>query len=142
MDTKKWQENSRKFAKLLAEFKVTNNISNEDLVKFLVINASEYQALYNKDTAVGEINDELINLYDILEKVVIAYIQDHPNILSTLIYERDTQMSDPNWVKPDVYPHNTFGLAIEDIISKAQGIKTQTDLYCGFTVGNKNISVF
>ena len=146
MDAEKWKEDSRKFAKLLSEFKVTNNISNEDIVKLLIRNASQYQSLYNSDENNilyynDAINDELLNLYTLIENNVIDYIIEHPLILTQIINDRNKQMEDPNWVRPDVYPQTVFSVTIEDIISKLKGNNYQNDLYCGFKVGNKEISI-
>lgn len=145
MDKEVWSKNSREFAKLLFGFKINNKLSNEDIVKLLIQKASDYQSLCNEDYSRHEYDEplyiELTNLYDKLTETVLDFMNENPKIIERIKSEKQKQVDDENWVNKDIEPHITFGLTIEDILSKLNGNMYTADLYCGFTVGNKEISI-
>lgn len=140
--------------KTLSVFQKENNISDRKMMSLLVREACRYREQSeidnNKDwdeslkekeeqfkSQCKPTYDILWELYMKLEQEVANFLIEHPDVIKNLQEIRDSQL-DTKRVSPIV----GFGFGFDDVFERLKkGMPGGMDMYCGFNIGNKQVSI-
>lgn len=146
-------------SKFLTEFQSKNNLSDNEMIFWLTrevckikdnipypAESKEWDKAYKeKEKEFAEKTKPtysiLWDLYKILEQEVVNFLIDHPDVLKNLQETRDEILNLPKTrsnCKPDV----GFTFGFDDIFGRLKyGTPGSGDIYCGFNVGTRSITL-
>lgn len=154
-----WRDKAKEVSNLFRQFAKDNNLSNDTIRKIIFSLACEYKhteseyAEYNdkkecidniKETFENSYNEhhkELWKLFVKLEGDVVDFLIDHPDLIKSIQDASKQSSNEMQSILPNYMHTVDFQMNFEDVIGTLKGRNFNGDMYIGFNIGNKNISL-
>lgn len=157
--TLEWRDNYKELSKLFRNFAKEHNMSDNDIRRVLFSLACEYKpqdSEYLADKEKSELNniskenfeqnskDNFKELWDLFVKIegdVVSFLIDHPDMIKAIQDASKQSSEEMKNVCPSFIQPIDFCMQFDDVLETLKGRNFNGDMYIGFQVGNRNISL-